>query len=913
MASQADSLELLDLEPGYAQASQHDALFEAAFDPFSHTVDENFDLASHHDAVGDQQDLSFLDSCDFGSSAQQSPLPASDRPPQSPSRVLQDQDIQEIGPDTPSAFPRLPPKIGNRFSKDSLRVLKTWLTAHSHCPFPSDDERQHLELRTGLTKTQILNWLANARRRGKVRQGYNSTSRAHAVATVPVDIPQRPGTPAPRNSPLSLSPLERWMDSPPEHEPATAKAIERAMELSLAAERPSDSFGASRGGSGASSLRQSPASSIGTSHSSDGSAFSFSSRNSSTLVSKSHKPRSLRKQRAFNKLRGGDKTPLSTPLNTYQCTFCTETFSTKHIWQRHENSLHLALERWVCAPWGPHETVEEGVQACAFCGELNPDDEHIEAHYYSTCQERTLEDRTFHRKDHLGQHLRLVHNVDHANLERLLRRWKMETPEIRSVCGFCGITMYTWEARTDHLAEHFKLGKTMADWTGDWGFDPPILDRLENSIAPYMITYDRNSPYPFAASTSSSGSPRNAYELIRIELMHYIESYHDSYGKLPSSAELHHDACRIIFAAEVSCYGDEPCNSWLRDLIMSNESVVQKARLSPLRSRRENKLAILRIVGKCHPFMACPLEADLLTLAQSNHQVAPSDEDLQRKAALVISEMEKNSAIPADLVATWLVELARSSTTWLNGFKQRACISSPLPAAHIGRRRTDNSKIDSIIENYNVLEARLADYLDILRTHGMQPDEVIVRQKAMSLIDEFDDEEWRQTAKKNDRWLARFLRRHLPWSSIYSPPGPHGEASTMAVAGGDLGSAETWANERGREHPHSRAEVLANPTSTCNVLSLGVYFLNDPNVDSWMARELARWVAATMSPHNPNQHVPTDEELQHQARWMLYGDDDPFNQTGADVPEWLTRFKRQVGILEDFGPGLPGLEQYYPQ
>lgn len=30
----------------------------------------------------------------------------------------------------------------------------------------------------------------------------------------------------------------------------------------------------------------------------------------------------------------------------YQCTFCTDTFKTKHDWQRHETSMHLSLEQW---------------------------------------------------------------------------------------------------------------------------------------------------------------------------------------------------------------------------------------------------------------------------------------------------------------------------------------------------------------------------------------------------------------------------------------------------------------------------------------------------------------------------------------------------------------------------------------
>lgn len=379
--------------------------------------------------------------------------------------------------------PTLPPKIGTRFSKESLRILRNWLSTHGRHPFPNDDEKRLLQLQTGLTKTQILNWLANARRRGKIPD-YAASSRRQDASAEPLEIPQRPGTPAPRHREPSLNPLERWVDSPPEHEPASATAIARAMASSppLDANR---SYGHYRADSGSESSlhRSSRASSIGTSHSSGQSAYSHDSRDSGSLAISAR--RHLRRKRRAVKKRNGEKTTLVAPTNTFQCTFCTETFSSKHTWQRHEKSLHLALERWVCAPYGPKSVGFNGADAtCIFCDQLDPDIHHIESHNYAACQERALEDRTFHRKDHLGQHLRLVHNVATADLEQLLKDWKMETPQIRSTCGFCGITMDTWAARSDHLADHFKTGKTMEDWKGDWGFDAPILSRVENSIAP---------------------------------------------------------------------------------------------------------------------------------------------------------------------------------------------------------------------------------------------------------------------------------------------------------------------------------------------------------------------------------------------------------------------------------------------
>lgn len=42
--------------------------------------------------------------------------------------------------------------------------------------------------------------------------------------------------------------------------------------------------------------------------------------------------------------------------------------------------------------------------------------------------------------------------------------------------------------------------------------------------------------------------------------------------------------------------------------------------------------------------------------------------------------------------------------------------------------------------------------------------------------------------------------------------------------------------------------------------------------------------------------VPTDEDLQRQARQILYEDDDSWNQTAADNQEWLELFKKHHGL-----------------
>ncbi|KAL2687918.1 hypothetical protein Neosp_005488 [[Neocosmospora] mangrovei] len=58
--------------------------------------------------------------------------------------------------------------------------------------------------------------------------------------------------------------------------------------------------------------------------------------------------------------------------------------------------------------------------------------------------------------------------------------------------------------------------------------------------------------------------------------------------------------------------------------------------------------------------------------------------------------------------------------------------------------------------------------------------------------------------------------------------------------------------------------------------------------------ELGQWAQATMQ-----QGIDlTDEMIQDQGRFMVYGNADPWNQTEADHPQWLADFKVKYGIEE---------------
>ena len=55
-------------------------------------------------------------------------------------------------------------------------------------------------------------------------------------------------------------------------------------------------------------------------------------------------------------------------------------------------------------------------------------------------------------------------------------------------------------------------------------------------------------------------------------------------------------------------------------------------------------------------------------------------------------------------------------------------------------------------------------------------------------------------------------------------------------------------------------------------------------------------------------HVPTDHEIRDHARVLVFGGSDPWNQTRADVPEWLEHFKLRTGLVSL--PAVPGWNAY---
>ncbi|OOF97557.1 hypothetical protein ASPCADRAFT_514493 [Aspergillus carbonarius ITEM 5010] len=357
------------------------------------------------------------------------------------------------------------PRHHQRLSGDAVRTLKAWLKSHPDNPYPTAQEKDDLGQRTGLSRTQISNWFINARRRKR-------SSRYMAV---------------PQTQSL-LSSMERWRHSPPESEAAATDDILRAL-----ADPDIPAFP----GSSPYAVPQYAWSSNDSSGSQSSSEISvaLSHRPPPRPPTPMHRPQPRRRHRQRH-IRHANR--LQEARRPYQCTFCADTFATKYDWQRHEKALHLPVDQWRCAPDGGLID-NNGTPMCIFCQEVGADEDHLEkAHNHSICCERPAEQRMFTRKDHLRQHLKLTHHVD--SLHSVMTTWRETRSELVSRCGFCHATFQTWPERVDHVAEHFKQGSDMKQWTGDWGFAPDVQRLVENAIPPYLVGTEWHTPDPWRTS-----------------------------------------------------------------------------------------------------------------------------------------------------------------------------------------------------------------------------------------------------------------------------------------------------------------------------------------------------------------------------------------------------------------------------
>ncbi|ETS80129.1 hypothetical protein PFICI_07658 [Pestalotiopsis fici W106-1] len=314
----------------------------------------------------------------------------------------------------------------------------------------------------------------------------------------------------------SLNPMQRWQESPPETEGASLLAIAGALRNSPRHTRSAERL---------KTKRWSVATSDTSLDSADTGCSSQSIASSRSTTSRREKPRSRHASRArttLNRSKSGAQNG-----RIFQCTFCCDTFKNKYDWSRHEKSLHLSVERWICTPFGGAIVSPlTGQNHCVYCNLPDVSQEHlVKTHAHGSCEGEN-QVREFGRRDHLVQHLRQIHKIDAA--PACIDDWKVDAPPIACRCGFCNTQLNSWKERADHLARHFRDGSTMDDWQGDHGFEKPIASQVNNAIPPYLIGAESRSLVPFSATSSRTK-----------DHLHQIMKSHDEWAAELGGGESH--------------------------------------------------------------------------------------------------------------------------------------------------------------------------------------------------------------------------------------------------------------------------------------------------------------------------------------------------------------------------------------
>ncbi|UKZ93386.1 uncharacterized protein TrAFT101_008301 [Trichoderma asperellum] len=513
-------------------------------------------------------------------------------------------------------------KKKHRHSAWSTKVLKEWLSSHRAHPYPTEDEKTELGEATGMTRRQISYWFVNARRRHIVSRLDQAEEQLAESPSSALPVTETPDV----KSWSDMAPLERWRRSPPEFEPVPWEVINDSLKDSLSSYASEPDL---RHAVASRSLNSSDSS--GYSVSSESSVNSFSSESLLGLHGYGCRPERRPRRRRSTLHRSRLTSLKNDDGRIFQCTFCTDTFTSRYDWTRHEGSIHLVLEKWTCLPLGPRysEPGEDAIR-CSLCDEVNPTDQHLVSHGAGQCYSKPSSKRSFYRRDHLRQHLRTSHHV--YDILPSMKQWKSKVTRVKSRCGFCDSTFSLWSDRNDHIAEHFRAGAKMKDWKGCRGLEPAVALLVKHAIPPYLIGIESNDIEPFSGSRAALQAGKSCAEALPTP----FESLTARLGEFVQTK-----------AAEGKSISDEMLQREARIILYDDED--------PLNNTPADNLAWLKLFkqgyGLDAPINLRNLQCSLETSADSAVQVSTQTElpfSLEKMQQAAVSN---STRIPLDLCA----------------------------------------------------------------------------------------------------------------------------------------------------------------------------------------------------------------------------------------------------------------------
>ncbi|MCJ1426287.1 hypothetical protein MMC29_004190 [Sticta canariensis] len=355
-------------------------------------------------------------------------------------------------------------KFQANFSTEQRQILLSWLNKHMNDPYPKKHEVVELAAQTNLTENQVREWYTRYRKRNPKRishkQPHNSSDASATPTMTDIDESVDIGEPLEDIMEVeSQSPSlqETWLlyrSSSSLDTYHQMSSRDETISRSTADSSQSDNnlpYFSTRwlGYSRSRQLGTFPASRTGAERS-----HQFSSQQSGHSVTSNDTAGRRVGMNGEHMMQPPRFAPERQGDMRFQCTVCNRCHRDKSDWIQDEET-HNPQEEWICMHQGPLLVCDED-KTCAFCGESNPTDEHLDSeHNTFLCSQKPVEQRTFGRPDNLHRHMNDSHK---AKIETPPNSWrvsKQESDTQQFWCGFCPRILRTWKSRLDHIADHY--------------------------------------------------------------------------------------------------------------------------------------------------------------------------------------------------------------------------------------------------------------------------------------------------------------------------------------------------------------------------------------------------------------------------------------------------------------------------
>lgn len=334
-----------------------------------------------------------------------------------------------------------------------------------------------------------------------------------------------------------------------------------------------------------------------------------------------------------------------------------------------------------------------------------------------------------------------------------------------------------------------------------------------------------------------------------------IQRHFETDGEFPSDDELRQAGLAIVQTADSIVEASQnPAASWLRDIFMPPSGT--RASKDDGASRQPHRQPDVCARANKGFFGECDLELQLRRYARMHVCLGQdvADDKLQAEACRILRHVEGSSLYSSRYLLGFLTRIIWSSSAWLAPLRARA-----------------TQDLVSIAGTGMVSDEARSTRASVIDTRPQSQGETI-SQEILGLTNP-TTVDFHSPGPQNP-WASAL---HGDMLCTTTDPGIYPPATTINN-GSSLFAATSLSTSNNTEDIGGKTRFRM-PSD--HFISSGYSVPgNAPcqrTVTSWssnayqrLARGLSLYVIKAMSPHNPQCHVPTDDELRYQGRWLLY-------------------------------------------